>query len=82
MANSLKLVGFKSAGDRLAAIYNEASPDGRIGRFWIAVLSTVAGGEVESYYGPVSGLPACYQREGSADRFTLFWDGNVVTMAP
>jgi hypothetical protein len=84
-----ELLGWKAAGDRLAAAYlkpepqPDASPNERRGSYWIAVYDTVArdGDSPPKVYGPAPGPPICYRHEVSGDRFTFLRDGKLVTMA-
>jgi hypothetical protein len=89
MPRNRQLLGFRSAGNRFAAMYLEAGeqPDGlngeRSGRVWIAVYSNVDEGGPHSVYGPAPALPTCYQHTESGDRFTFLVDGEqLITMSP
>jgi hypothetical protein len=79
-----KLVALMESKHRVAAVYFEAPSGDRAGRSWITVYDDVAGfGERQVVYGPVEGMPICYQRKGSRDRFTvLLGPTSLVTMSP
>ena len=89
MPRSRQLLGFRSAGDKFAAMYLETGPQSegssseQRGSWWIAVYDHVADGDLRSVYGPVATQPLCYQRTGSEDRFTFLGEGQrLVTMMP
>lgn len=89
MPRDRRLMGLRSSGGRIAAVYFAEGPEAESpsgeprGRAWIAVYDSGAGGELQRLYGPAPGVPVCYERSGSEDRFTFVVDGDrLVTMAP
>jgi hypothetical protein len=79
-----RLMGWKAAGDRFAAIYlqpeqhDNASAGEVQGKWWIAVYNNVtdAAGIEMTIYGPTPGPPICYQHKDSKDLFTFLEDGS------
>lgn len=77
-----QLMDLKAAGSRLALMYFEERPGRDSGRVSIAIYD-VHFGERLAVYGPVSGVPVCYESSGLQDQFTLLKDGrHLVRLSP
>jgi hypothetical protein len=82
MPRNRRLVELKAAGRRLAATYYDDQSKENRARLWIAVYD-VGLGERQSVYGPVSGMPFCYDVVDHQDRFTILKDGKYfVKLSP
>jgi hypothetical protein len=85
MPSKPRLMGWKVAGDRFAAVYESPAPSGeRSSRWWIAVYTHLAN-EAEpetTVYGPAPGVPICYEHDRSGDRFIFLAGGKLVSMSP
>jgi len=88
MPRDARLHGWKAAGQRLAASYQDTRPsddpsEGHSGDWWIAVYGEMARYvERQEVYGPAPGPPIRYEYGVSRDRFTFLKDARtLVTMS-
>jgi hypothetical protein len=76
-----RLADLEAAGPHLAAVYSEKQNDDR-GIAWITVYDA-RDSVRRAVYGPVAGMPVCYDRSGDEDHFTVLRDGKfLVRLSP